>query len=192
MDIRRTARYAGTAQRLRDKIQRAGHTLDGKPLWTLKEDDLLRRYHPDYPAMMQALPLRTRNAIRGRVQVIGVARRYKAWTGPDVAKLRKHFPTASWNELLALFPGRTVSEIRAYAQRRAFREKHYAQTGYPIIDAIRERAKLRRWSMPDLDEIANTNGYFAKCRWQKTRTAKYIFRAIEALDGEIAIKWRDY
>lgn len=193
MDLRNSNRHASTGQHMRDRIRRSGVVPGGAKVWTDEEDNRLRKHFPDYPAMMKALPNRTRNAIRGRVQVIGIARKYRRWTGRDVLILRKLFPTASWDVILKELPGRTISEIRAYAQRKfLFRQRHYEPTGYPAIDAIRQRALQHNLSMHDLDELARTNGYFASARWTQSITPKYVFRAIEALDGDVMPVWRDH
>jgi hypothetical protein len=47
--------------------------------------------------------------------------------------------------------------------------------------------------MIDLDAIARTKHYFAKADWRSGKPINYraICKAIVALDGEIAVKWRD-
>lgn len=64
-------RDASSVQRLREQMNRTGETLDGHPLWTNDEDEVLRKHYPDFQTIRAKLPRRNRNSIWFRCQRIG-------------------------------------------------------------------------------------------------------------------------
>ncbi|YBV98580.1 hypothetical protein M1D80_14225 [Phyllobacteriaceae bacterium JZ32] len=61
-----------------------------------------------------------------------------------------------------------------------------------LRDAIRARCFELRYSMVDLDAIAKTKSYFQKANWHATGlNYKAVCKAIDALDEELTVRWRD-
>jgi hypothetical protein len=179
-------RNARTAARMRDGIARIG-SVNGHALWSEAEDHTLRRLYPDYAAARKELPHRTRWALRSRAQYLCVQNGAHRWTDDDLAKLRRMFPVATRQELLATFPGRAFGAIERKAYRRhIWRKRSLRKYGDPLFDAIRERAFRIGYSMRDLDEVAHTRPFFAR-GWRSRAHPVYecLYRAVEALDGEM-------
>jgi hypothetical protein len=114
-------RSARTAARMRDRIARIGY-VNGYPLWSDSEDQALRRTYPDYTAIRRELPDRTFFAIKERVRQLAIQKRYHTWTGADLVKLRRLYPIATKQELLAAFPGPGFSAIEKMAHVKNIRK----------------------------------------------------------------------
>jgi len=188
------SRYVESGQRARRRMRFLGETPKGHPLWTASEDAICKQYGSDYSVLMKKLPHRTYQALRSRCQKLGVRPRRQLLTSAELSKLRRLGPTAPAEKLLQEFPTRTLSQLHALRKHyRIPREKPpLVATGYPILDAIRERCTALRYSMVDLDEIAGTKSYFRKGHWHKNGLNYLaICRAVVALDGEITPRWRD-
>ena len=182
------------AEKTRARIRRAGVTAKGHRLWTPAEDERVKQLYPDYRALRKALRHRTYYALRHRADALGVVRRRHVWTGAEVVRLRKLYPTATRAELHASFPRLTWHQIagKAVHIKVSRRRSRLSPTGFPIIDDIRERAFLLNYSMVDLDAIARTRGYFQKGGWHSNGINKRaVYKAIEALDGEVLASWKE-
>jgi hypothetical protein len=179
-------RNARRAARQRQRIARIG-SVNGHPLWSEDEDRTLRRLYPDYAAARKQLPHRTRWALRSRAQYLGVQNELHTWTNDELGKLRRVFPVATRQELLAAFPGRALSAIAKRANRKHIsRRRSLRKSGDPLLDAIRDRARNIGYSLSDVDEVAHTKHFFER-DWKSYPHPVYecLYRAVEALDGEM-------
>lgn len=161
-------------------------------LWTKKEDDILRTLYPDYKALRRKLRRRTRYALKARAARLGVIRKNHVWLAVEVSRVRRMYPRATREELMAALPNLTMAQIRSKASdigvRRARRKP--TATGYPLIDAIRERAFEQNLSMADLDAIARTKRFYQSGGWRGGNfNRKAVLRAVEALGGEVSVRW---
>jgi hypothetical protein len=182
--------YRGTrtAARQREQIARAG-CICGRRVWSDREDQTLRRSYPDYAAARRELPHRTTVALLERARRLRIARTLHTWADADFVKLRRLYPSAAKQELLAAFPGLSLRAIERAAERKHIRRKKRTlqNTGDALLDAIRERARSICYSMSDLDERAQTKRFFERRGWTKLRHPAYdrLYSAVEALDGEM-------
>lgn len=177
-----------------DRRLQCGLTVTGRAIWTPVEDKILRRLYPDYGALKKALPNRSYDAIRTHARKLKIAKTRTPWTAREMSRFKISYPTCSMKELLVLFPGRTEVQIRAVAALKKLKKTERAhrlskKTGRPILDAIRTRAAKMNYSLRELDSLAGTKSYFVS---GGCRDLDRISRAIEALDGRLAIIWNDY
>jgi hypothetical protein len=182
-------RGAIAAASLHERIARSGFSINGYPLWSAAEDQTLRRAYPNYAAAKRRLPRRTRGAIKSHAKRLGIQRRRYPWTDDDFAKLRRVYPVATKQELMAAFPGRTFYALESMAHCKHIRKQRrpFQKTGDHLIDAVRERARGQGYTMTDLDEIAKTGAFFQLRAWNHCvhRAYQHLYRAVEALDGEM-------
>jgi hypothetical protein len=186
------ARNAIMAERMRARMQRSGRTPRGHMLWTKQEDEIIRRLYPNYKALRKALRRRTFKAIRVRASACGFTVKRHRWTAAEASRLRRLYPTASHEELLAAFPGVSLRQATAKAnQIKVFRKRRpLAATGYPIIDEVRLRAFQLNITMVDLDAMSRTRCYFQKAGWHTGWISeRAIYRAVMALDGGLSARW---
>jgi hypothetical protein len=187
-------RGAKTAARNRERIARTGLIM-GKRLWQAHEDRALCGHYPNYTAARKALPGRTYYSVRGRACKLKIQNKRHIWTGADLVRMRKLYPTASKRELLAAFPGLTLCAIKEFAGRmHIFKQRRpFQKTSYPLLDAIRARCYELGYSMVDLDEIARTKRYFQCARWVASKSVQNsaLCKAVDALDGTLSPTWRD-
>lgn len=167
---------AARAQRARERMMRMGRTPNGHPLWTEREDDVVRALYPDYRALRRALRRRTYHALRYRTRALGIAKKKHVWLGSEVSRLRRLYPKADRADILLAFPELSWQQIAAKAchigVRRARRRLN--STGYPLVDLIRDRAFDLSLSMVDLDAIAGTKHYFQKAGWYSNLNRKAL------------------
>lgn len=193
MQLKWATRGAFAAERNRQRMRFLGVTPKGHALWTEREDDIVRRFYPDYELLLRKLRRRSYYALRHRARVLGIVKRRHCWTGAEVSRLRRFYPTLDRAGLLQLFPGLSWSQIigRAHGIKLRKARCRLTKTGFPIIDEIRERAFQLNLSMVDVDAMANTRHYFQRAGWCNRRTVneRHVVRAINALDGRIAIAW---
>jgi hypothetical protein len=163
-------------------------------LWTEDDDAVAKRLYPDYQAICKALG-RTYSSIRHFCQRLGLAPKRHVWTAPEIARLRRMFPTATKDELRTAFHGFSFHHIALTATRHGFRRarRPFKPTGFDVIDQIRERSFQLGYSMPYLDEISCTKGYFTQQQWIAGKRVNYkaVAKAIKALDGEVSAEWND-
>lgn len=189
----RVVQAADASERAKARIRKTGRTPNGHRLWTEREDAIVCDLYPDYKSLRRRLKRRTLAAIRYRAQHLGIQRRVHKWTGFEVARLRKRYPAGTRAEIMAIVP--TVTWIAASWRARnagARRIKRYKITGFPVLDAIRQRCLELNYSMVDLDALARTGSYFAKAQWVSSGVAndQKLARAAKALDGVMTIVWR--
>lgn len=160
-------RDAVKAERLRQRIRRIGFTSMGYPLWSENEDTWCRSLYPNYAALVQALPRRSRGAIVKRCGALNITIHIHRWTPLELSRLRKLYQSAPWETLDQAFPFSTRSKIRAIANSYGFRRprRPYKPTGHDIIDCIRERAFDLNVTMRDLDWMCRSK-YFSKAKWR--------------------------
>jgi len=193
MRLRYAAMGVARAQRARERIIRMGRTPNGHPLWTEREDDVVRALYPDYKALRRKLRRRTYYALRARARTLDVVTRRHVWLATEVSRLRRLYPRASREELLAAFPDITWRKIKAKARHAGIHRarRKLATTGHPLIDLIRDRAFDLKLSMVDLDAMAGTRRYFQKAGWYNGNfNRKALLRAVEALGGEVSVSWQ--
>ncbi len=182
------------AERARARIRRAGVTAKGHPLWTKEEDAKVLRLYPDYKALRRTLRRRTYHALRARAGKLGITKKRHTWTAAEASRIRRLYPRASKAELYAAFPGLRWHQIVGKAKHIKVRRqrKPLSRTGFPIIDTVRDRATVLNYSMVDLDALARTRNYFQKAGWHSGRVnRRAVYKAIEALDGEVTIRWKE-
>jgi uncharacterized protein (DUF433 family) len=187
------SRNAERAARQRSAVRRRGYTGTGQKVWEDWEDQLCRKFSPDYQVLLRKLPHRSYAALRRRCQFLGLRPRRTRITARQVTQLRTLFPNGSSEALLAAFPGLTMQQIRMFARYYGIRRgrRRLRATGIPIIDAIRERCFECNYSMVDLDDIAKTRRYFQAQDWHSCGlNYRAIGKAVAALDGELSVNWR--
>lgn len=194
VQLQYASRSASFSERTRQRIAISGQTVNGFPLWTETEHVVCRQLHPDVEAIRRRLPHRTLVAIQERCRKLGLCRRRNPWTGTEVAKLRRLYPTATKEELVAAFPRHSYVAIKLAANKRSIYKvkKPYVPTGNPLLDEVRSRCYELRITMPDLDEISGTKKFFTKSRWWKHRSPfSPTMRAVAALAGNLRVEWDD-
>ncbi len=195
LDYRRLGRGLAGTDNLRRYRERTG-TNGRDRLWSPEETETLRRLYPDYRAAMKALPGRSYWAVRGHALKHGFARRRHVWTNIELARLRKLAAAGvSDTELVAGFPGLTrdqvIGKLRHHQIKRP--RRRFKPTGYPLLDAIRDRCYQLGWSMVDLDEIAGTANYFRCQAWLDGRgvSIRRIAKAVKVLGGTLSVTWKE-
>lgn len=154
---------------------------------------LVRKHGHDYKTLNKLLN-RSEWAIKHKAIQLGMRKKLHFWTAAEITKLRKMYPTASPEELREAFPQTGLVNlgylVRYHGMRRKRRE--YKSTGVDVLDQIRKRCFDIGWSMVDLDEAAGTGDYFSRSGWRRKKRLNLwaAGRAIEALDGNIEIRWR--
>lgn len=190
------ARHAATAERTRRLLMKRGVGPNGSMLWTAREDDLCRRLHPDYGAMLDALPHRSITALKKRCSHLCVQRKTFEWTAKALSDLRRMYPAAEWVELRDRFQGVSPATLKRIASRYGIARKRqpYLSTGIYLLDDLRARAFHEGMTMRHLDEYAESGMYFQGQCWKGARgQVKYdkIIRAIHELGGRLSICWDD-
>ncbi len=187
------SQLARRAQGTRHRIQRRGVAPGGQRLWTQEEDRLCRLHHGDPAGLRRHRHGRTYPAIRSRCRTLGLAPKRNLCTAAERSRLRKLYPHATREELAAAFPTRTLLQVTALASYYGIRRnrRRYSPTGYPLLDQVRTRCLELNYSMPDLDDLAGTGGYFQKAQWhcQKGMSIAKVARAVSALGGSLCIDW---
>lgn len=194
MSLAYFSRNADFAERTRERIRRAGYVA-GQRLWTDGEREKIKQLAPDYKALRKALRSRSYVAIRHQAGKLGLTKEIHIWTGAELSKLRKLYPTASPQDICAAFPHSTWQNIQQTARYHGFRRKRkgYKLTGIPGLDEVRRRCFEIGWTMPDLDKAARTGTYFSRAGWIGKRiNHRALGRAIEALDGAVMPEWARY
>lgn len=192
--VRFASRNAAAGERARARILFRGCSPMGYPVWTAEEDATLVGCFPDYKLAMKRLKRRTYYACRERASVLGLVKRRPQWTAAGVSRLRKIIRTASDEELLEAFPGRSLTQIRYKARLLRIRNgpPPLKLTSIDAIDQIKLRAREMNYSMRELDGIVGTRTYFLKAGWSRGRlNYDAIAKAAEAMGGHLVIEWDD-
>lgn len=193
MSIRYHARGAASAEAAREKMRRTGENFSGEKLWTRREDEMLAELYPDYQKAVAALG-RSYNAVKYRARHLGLTPVRARWTAEMRSRLRKVYSTGSRQAIQAEFPTLDFDMVCAKARYFGFRRQRrsFTPTGQLVLDQIRSRCFELNLSMGDLDAMAGTGHYFLKAAWLTGGVnGKAIARAVQALDGELFVKWRD-
>lgn len=161
-------------------------------LWTVPEDNIIRRCYPDYDALFKQLPHRSRSALKNRAQklrVFATTRRF--WTGSEICTLRKLWKQTPKAELLAAFPGRTWASLDNAAQTQQLRRDRRPRktTGIAELDTVRRRCEDLNLTLKDLDTLCGFRNYFTKSARGRKPRARMLLKAIAVLDGHIEIVW---
>lgn len=174
---------------------KTGFAPGGRPIWTPAEIKILDRFHPDYARLLKRLPNRTYEAIKQKARSRGLVPTRHIWTAAEASRLRRMYPKAPKEELLASFPGLSWQQISAKAKHIGVqREKRpLVPTGHALLDEIRARATSLGYSMGDVDELARTRTYFRKAGWcgHQKANAKHAGKAVAALGGRLSAQWQD-
>jgi hypothetical protein len=174
---------------------RSGFAPGGRPLWTAKELKTVQRHFPDYAKIQKKLPHRGYSGIKYQARRMGLTTARHMWTGIEVLRLRRHYPTAPKEDLLAAFPGLRWKQIKGKASNIKVRRvrRPLVPTGDDLLDEIRTRATTLGYTMVDVDEISSTKKYFRKARWhgKKNPNHKTAGRAVMALGGRLTAKWEE-
>lgn len=193
-NLKMAALHAGAGKRGRLSMELRGANPKGCPLWSDSEDAVCRKFYPAFDLIGATLQRRTYVAILHRCRKLGLSRTIMRWTAADISRLRRIYPTASPEELVAAFPGRKLTHIRSAAKRNHLRRRRrpYVETGDPLIDHIRQRCFDYRISMSELDRMVGSSHYFEKKGWRiGWINHAAIARAVKALDGNLRIEWND-
>lgn len=195
MSLAYYARNAATAERNRRRMRKEGMTMKGDKLWTDEENEIVRTLAPDHQAIRKKLPHRTHIAIRSHCVKLGLGRKgIHWWTGAEISKLRKLYPSATQEEICQQFPHSTWVNIRQVARYHGFRRKRreYKETGVKALDQVRAKCQEIKWTMVDLDKASRTKNYFYKAGWiGKKVNHRALGRAIEALEGQVEANWKE-
>lgn len=192
--LRNYVRGAEAAARQRRQMARTGETFAGQQLWTDVEIEICRSTDPGYKAIKRKLRRRTLIAIQRKCNELGLVPERTAWTGADVARLRRMYPAASHKELFDAFPGRTLRSLKHAANSRGIirEKKPYKITVHAPLDQLRQRCFEQGYVMPDIDQNARSKKHFQKATWcDDWFSTRFVARAVKALGGKLTIEWRD-
>lgn len=194
-NIRWLARSAARAQCGREAARRRhGFGKNGRRPWMPSEQAIVANLFPNKEAVCRALPHRTWCAIRNQATKLGLRKPVYRWMSSDVSRLRRMWRYASREELQNAFPHLTFQQIKDQAKYlKLKRARPPAQpSGIAVIDQIKKRARDLNLSMHDIDEMASSKNYFRNAAWLNGHIhRRAIYKAIEALDGEVVANWRD-
>lgn len=155
--------------------------------WIASEDDIVRATYPDYQTMSAKLPGRTRDACRGRAQVLGIKAKIHPWTAAQIAKLRAMWPSDR-RALELAFPGRTYLQIAARARLLELRRIHYRRPrGVAFWDSVQAEGGRRHLGNSALDRLAGTGTAISSGKGGH----QHYIAAAEALGGIVTIIWED-
>lgn len=191
MSLSHFARGAISAENSRRQMMLRGFTPNGYPLWNPPEAHNLRYGYPDYDAVMAINTRRSRPAHHSKAGRMGIVRRRAPnWDENEIPRLHRMFATATRNELLAAFPGRSWAAIC----RRANADGYYklkvpTSSGIGLLDQILSRAIKRHDSLRELDRAIGGAGYFSRRKWKRRRNHSIEARAIAYLGGTIQVRW---
>lgn len=185
-----------TPEELRERLDRrmkhTGMTMADQPLWLDQEIEVLRALAPDYDLIKQRLGNRSRRAIRHKCARLGLCKAIHLWTGTEISKLRRLYPSASKAEIIAAFPSSTWAQIKSAARRNGFRrdKPSFTRSGNLLMDVILDRCEAIGWSYADLDDECGTGQYFQNRCWRKYPVnSATALKALGVLGGIVSVKW---
>lgn len=167
--------------------------MKGHRLWSDEEDAILRLHYRDWGRLLALLPGRSKIAVENRAQKLGLAKTRHMWLASEIAKLRRLYPSAPREVLMAEFPWSRWTNIITIANCYGIHRQpqKYLRTGIPIIDTILTRIEEIGWNLSDLDAESGTGSYFRCHTWRRRKlNYRYIAKAVKALDGQLTIEWR--
>jgi len=164
----------------------------GQKLWTEDEVAVLHALTPRYDLIEQKLKGRSFEAIRHKCNRLGISKNIHLWTGAEISKLRRLYPSAAKAEIIAAFPCSTWEQIKSAAQRYGFRrdKRSLLRSGNLLMDMILDRCEAIGWSYADLDDECGTGQYFQNRCWKAYPVnSMAALKAISVLGGVISVKW---
>ena len=132
-----------------------------------------------------SLPRRTLRPSQKAAQMVSLrslSKLKRMWcAGATKSELCEALPRYSWNQIIGQVQGRKFLKPK----------KSPVNTGHPVIDQIRQRARYLNLTMSDVDAMSGTKRYFNAAGWTKQRRPYLIAvaKAIVALDGEVTAVW---
>src|ERR1700687_4362743 len=194
MAIKRSKFFGiNVADHNRARMKRTGKTTFGHWIWTPKEDEIVRQFHPDFAKLKKLLRRRTMIAIQRRAIDLRLVRSQHIWTANEVTKVRRHWRDASKEDLISEFFRHTWISIRCKGSKLGVRRRPWQPkpTGKPMLDEIRNRAAYLRISMLELDRICFSRTYFSRSSQGLESSRRNVWlRAVAALGGRVEIVWR--
>ncbi|MBY3614970.1 hypothetical protein [Rhizobium bangladeshense] len=195
MSLSYFARNAASAARVRNRLKKEGYTMNGDKLWTEDERKIIEDKWPNFDAIRKAIPGRSRIAIRAQCRNMGLREKPQhIWSTAELSKLRKLYPAATIAEICATFPHSTWVNIRQVARHHGFRraKRPFKPTGNAPVDEMLTKLFEANLSFHDLDKECRTKRYFQKAKWRYAKpNYNRLVKAIELLDGELAVRWRE-
>lgn len=179
-------------EKLLRRMKRQGITMAGQPLWTEDEIEVLHALMPRYDLIQLKLKGRTFEAIRHKCNRLGISKNIHIWTGAEIGKLRRLYPRARKEEIIAAFPSSTWAQIKSAARRYGFRrdKSPFLRSGNFLMDVILDRCEAINWSLADLDDECGTGQYFRNRCWRKYPVNSDIaLKAIKVLGGTVSVSW---
>lgn len=165
-------------------------------LWTEAEDELVRQHFQNRRALEAMLPYRTAGAIKSRVRDLGLTlnMNFVAITAKDAMRIRQLSKTCNSYQQIADSLGKKVSTIRMHMKTRGiYTSKPEPKiTGFPLVDAIRQRAFQLKITLRDFDRsLGSRSRYFSKANESRKISHRQIDHAAKALGGRLVIVWDD-
>ncbi|NTI03474.1 hypothetical protein G6K88_15735 [Agrobacterium rhizogenes] len=195
MSLAYHARNTASAERARRRIQREGYNMKGDKLWTDEERQIILAIGPDFDAIRKKLPHRTRIAIASQCRKMGLKQQQQhIWSAAEISKLRRLYPSASREEICQEFVHSTWVNIMQTARYHGLRRKRrpFKPTGNPSVDEMLVKLFEAKFSLPDLDKECRTKRYFQKGKWRYKRpNYNHLAKALDVLDGEFRVEWRE-
>ncbi len=101
-----------------------------RPLWTKKEDALLRKHRRTHsvPQLQALLPHRSRSAIHSRCRALGLDSLTGSWTQAEYDLLTDHYPPGGAAACHALLPHRSITAIMQAASRLGIKRDPVAKS----------------------------------------------------------------
>ena len=190
-------KYRSTEE-LRDRLirrmKRSGQTIAGQPLWSEDEIQVLRDLAPQYDVIGMQLKGRTYEAIRHKCNALGLSKTLHVWSCVEISKLRRLYPTAPREAILAVFPFSTWSKIKHTARNHGIRREKlpFKRSKHPLMNAILEQCTEIGWSLADLDRECETGRYFRRRTWREGKlNYDAVLKAVEILDGTVSVTWNE-
>jgi hypothetical protein len=168
----------------------------GKP-WTAEEDGAVIANWRNWPALVTALPERTRDAIGSRGTKLGLRvpkRQQHFWTRTEEREILVDWEERDWTTLRAKYPWATGNAVRTRVRRLraagavAGPRRPFPPTDNVIVDAVLAEVLRQGLSLRDLDRRAGTGTYFRRTGGRGCDDL-ILVKAIRSLGGELWVEW---
>lgn len=161
--------------------------------WTKREDKCLRAFYPDYKTLQKRLNYRSLGSIQRRCGRLNILNGRRDWSAAEVLRLRKIWPRGTKREIYEQFPFRSYKAVQSKASKlRIGKLIQYKISGIEQIDEVRRRARLRGYTMVELDLMCKSGNYFSvNYKNAKKANPVYIQTAVKRLGGKLKIEWLD-
>lgn len=165
-------------------------------LWTEAEDELVRLHFQNRTALEAMLPYRTAGAIKSRVNRLGLTLNmsFIALTARDATRIRQLVKTCHTYKQIAGVLGKNTETVRYHMKRRGMylAKPDPKLTGFPLVDAIRQRAFQLKITLRDLDRSLSYRARnFSDKKQARKVSLKQIDCAVKAMGGRLVIVWDD-